>query len=146
MGPYRIVLVGTDGSESSLRAVHRAGEIAAVFSAKVIVASAYLPVDNDPRYASSLTDESYKSPPPADAILREARETAVAAGATDIEEKPLVGATVDVLVDLATEVDADLVVVGSVGLSTVAGRLLGSVPAGVARRANIDVLIVHTTD
>ena len=32
-----------------------------------------------------------------------------------------------------------------VGLSTIAGRLLGSVPANVSRRAKVDVLIVHTT-
>ncbi|MUM36037.1 universal stress protein, partial [Mycolicibacterium sp. CBMA 361] len=29
--------------------------------------------------------------------------------------------------------------------STIAGRLLGSVPANVARRAKVDVLIVHTS-
>ena len=34
---------------------------------------------------------------------------------------------------------------GNVGLSTIAGRLLGSVPANVSRRAKVDVLIVHTT-
>jgi len=28
---------------------------------------------------------------------------------------------------------------------TIAGRLLGSVPANVSRRAKVDVLIVHTT-
>jgi nucleotide-binding universal stress UspA family protein len=49
-----------------------------------------------------------------------------------------------VLVNLAEEVNADLLVVGDVGLDTVAGRLLGSVPATVARRAKIDILIVHT--
>ena len=42
-------------------------------------------------------------------------------------------------------VQADLLVVGNVGLSTIAGRLLGSVPANVSRRAKVDVLIVHTT-
>ena len=30
-------------------------------------------------------------------------------------------------------------------LSTIAGRLLGSVPANVARRSKTDVLIVHTS-
>jgi nucleotide-binding universal stress UspA family protein len=35
-------------------------------------------------------------------------------------------------------------VVGSVGLNSVAGRLLGSVPADIARKAKIDILIVHT--
>ena len=39
---------------------------------------------------------------------------------------------------------ADLLVVGNRGLNTLAGRLLGSVPADVSRRAPCDVLIVHT--
>ena len=79
------------------------------------------------------------------AILREAKDRAKAAGATEVEEKAIVGAPVDALVDLAQEVNADLLVVGNVGLSTIAGRLLGSVPANVARRSKTDVLIVHTT-
>ena len=32
------------------------------------------------------------------------------------------------------------------GSASVAGRLLGSVPSEVSRRAKIDVLIVHTAD
>ncbi len=62
-----------------------------------------------------------------------------------MEEKAIVGAPVDALVDLAENSNADLLVVGNVGLSTIAGRLLGSVPANVARRAKVDVLIVHTS-
>jgi nucleotide-binding universal stress UspA family protein len=34
--------------------------------------------------------------------------------------------------------------VGNRGLNTLAGRILGSVPADVSRRAACDVLIVHT--
>ncbi len=56
------------------------------------------------------------------------------------------GAPVPALVKLVHEVNADLLVVGDVGLDSVAGRLLGSVPAEVARRARIDILIVHTAD
>ena len=96
---------------------------------------------------TSLKDEGYKMSgnAPIYAILREAKDRAKAAGATNIEEKAIVGAPVDALVDLAEEVKADLLVVGNVGLSTIAGRLLGSVPANVSRRSKIDVLIVHTT-
>jgi nucleotide-binding universal stress UspA family protein len=47
-------------------------------------------------------------------------------------------------VQLAEEAQADLLVVGNVGLASVAGRLLGSVPSEVSRRAKTDVLIVHT--
>jgi nucleotide-binding universal stress UspA family protein len=43
------------------------------------------------------------------------------------------------------DVGADLLVVGNRGLNTLSGRLLGSVPSDVARRAGIDVLIAHTT-
>ena len=49
-------------------------------------------------------------------------------------------------VQLAEEVHADLLVVGNIGLSSVAGRLLGAVPSEVSRRAKTDVLIVHTTN
>lgn len=41
MGAYRTVVVGTDGSDSSMRAVEKAAQIAGP-DAKLIVASAYL--------------------------------------------------------------------------------------------------------
>ncbi len=148
MSAYRTVVVGTDGSDSSLRAVDRAGAIAAQSGAKVYVASAYFPQHDDPRAADVLKDESYKTTgaAPIYAILKEAHERATAAGAKDVEERPIVGAPVDALVELAEEVNADLLVVGNVGLSTITGRLLGSVPANVSRKAKTDVLIVHTTN
>jgi nucleotide-binding universal stress UspA family protein len=146
MSAYRTVVVGTDGSDSSLRAVDRAGNIAGA-DAKLIIATAYLPKPEDERAADVLKDESYKvtGTAPIYAILREAKERAHAAGAQNIEERPIAGPPVDALVDLAEEVDADLLVVGNVGLSTISGRLLGSVPANVSRRSKTDVLIVHTT-
>lgn len=147
MSGYTTIVVGTDGSDSSLRAVERAGQIAAGSDAKVIVATAYFPQSEDQRAADVLKDEGYKMSgnAPIYAILREAKDRAIQAGAKSVEEKAVVGAPVDALVDLAEEVKADLLVVGNVGLSTIAGRLLGSVPANVARRSKTDVLIVHTT-
>jgi nucleotide-binding universal stress UspA family protein len=146
MSAYRTLVVGTDGSDSSLRAVDRAGTIAGA-DAKLIVASAYLPQHEDPRAADTLGSESYKvsGAAPIYAILHEAKERAHAAGAKNVEERSVVGAPVDALVALAEEVGADLLVVGNVGLSTIAGRLLGSVPANVSRRSKVDVLIVHTS-
>ena len=147
MGAYQTVLVGTDGSDSSLRAVDRAAQIAGGAGAKLVVATAYFPQSEDARAADVLKDEGYKlsGNAPIYAILREAKERAHTAGAKDVEEKAVVGAPVDALVDLAEEIKADLLVVGNVGLSTIAGRLLGSVPANVARRSKSDVLIVHTS-
>lgn len=147
MSSYKTVVVGTDGSDSSLRAVDRAGALASGPDARIVIATAYFPSHDDSRAADVLKDEGYKlsGNAPIYAILREAKDRAKAAGATNIEEKAIVGAPVDALVDLAEEVKADLLVVGNVGLSTIAGRLLGSVPANVSRRSKIDVLIVHTT-
>ena len=146
MSAYQTVVVGTDGSDSSMRAVERAARIAGA-DARLIVASAYLPHPEDSRAADALRDESYKvsGTAPIYAILHDAKERAHKAGAKNVEEKPIVGAPVDALVHLAEEEKADLLVVGNVGLSTIAGRLLGSVPANVSRRAKVDVLIVHTT-
>ena len=147
MSAYQTVVVGRDGSESSLRAVDRAGQIAGSTNARVIVATAYFPQSEDQRAADVLKDEAYKltGNAPMYEILREGRERAQAAGAANVEEKAVVGAPVDALVDLVEESGADLLVVGNVGLSTIAGRLLGSVPANVARRSKCDVLIVHTS-
>ena len=147
MGGYNTVVVGTDGSDSSLKAVERAAHLASGPEAKLIVATAYLPADEDTRAADVLKDEGYKlaGNAPIYELLRDAREKAEAAGAANVEERAIVGAPVDALVDLAVEVGAELLVVGNVGLNTIAGRLLGSVPANVARRSKTDVLIVHTT-
>jgi nucleotide-binding universal stress UspA family protein len=100
----------------------------------------------DPRAADALRSEGYKlhGDAPVYEILREARERAKSAGARAIEERAIEGAPVNALVHLAKETNADLLVVGDVGLDTAAGRLLGSVPAEVARRAKVDILIVHT--
>ncbi|MEE2851465.1 MAG: universal stress protein [Actinomycetota bacterium] len=152
MSAYQTVVVGTDGSDSSLRAVDRAGAIAADHGAKLIVVTAHLPVPEEKgRYAippGSDHGQDYRTvgEAPFYAILQNARERAHQAGAKDVEEKSVVGAPVHALVQLVKEVDADLLVIGNVGLSSVAGRLLGSVPSEVSRKVKTDVLIVHTTD
>jgi nucleotide-binding universal stress UspA family protein len=157
---YRTIVVGTDGSESSFRAVERAGAIAAQESAKLIIASAHLDTSEkggwsrapapdrltDGKAADSLGEEGYRMHGSASvyAILQDARERAKSAGAHEIEERSIVGAPVNALLHLADEVKADLLVVGNLGVGTVAGRLLGSVPDTVARKAKVDILIVHT--
>lgn len=152
MSAYQTVVVGTDGSDSSLRAVERAAAIAADHGAKLIVVTAHLPVPEERgRYAippGSDHGQDYRTvgEAPYYAILRDARERAHLVGAKNVEEKSIVGAPINVLVQLAEEAGADLLVVGNVGLNSVAGRLLGSVPSAVSRRAKTDVLIVHTAD
>jgi nucleotide-binding universal stress UspA family protein len=147
---YRKVLVGTDGSPSSFRAVEAAGRVAADAGAKLIMVCAYHPMPDRERARAGdqLGDLAYKveGSTPADDALRAARDHAIAAGARDVEEVAVAGDAVDALLELADERGADLLVVGNRGLNSLAGRLLGSVPANLSHRARCDVLIVRTTD
>jgi len=149
MTTYQTVLVGTDGSESSLRAVERAAKIAADSNAKLIIGTGYFTHEDDKRAADVLGEEGYKvrGNAPIYAMLHDARDRARAAGAKNIEDRPIKDAPVHALVELAEEVGADLLVVGNVGLdarSAIVVRVF-SIPGAVANRAKIDVLIVHTT-
>lgn len=149
MASYKTILVGTDGSQSSYRAVERAATLAADTGATLLIVSAYTEMSDRERdrAASALGEEAYKvvGSHPADDILREAAELAKGSGATDIDTFCKPGDPVDVLVQAVDERKAELCVVGNRGLNSLAGRLLGSVPANISHRAACDVLIVHTT-
>ncbi len=147
---YRSILVGTDGSASSFLAVDRAAGLAAATGATLVLVSAYhlMPEKERLTAADQLGDLAYKvqGSTPAEDALRAARDRAVAAGAKDIEQLALEGDAVDVLAAAARKRGVDLVVVGNRGLNSLAGRLLGSVPANLSHKSPCDVLIVHTTD
>lgn len=148
--PYRTVLVGTDGSDSSFRAVDRAAMIARDAGALLLLACAYRAMsEREVRDAqAALGGEAYQvsGSSPAEDVLRDAADRARTLGATQLERSAIEGDAVDGLVALAEERDVDLVVVGNRGLNSLAGRVLGSVPANISHRAGCDVLIVHTTD
>jgi len=148
MGAYQTVLVGTDGSESSFRAVDRAAVIARDSTARLVIVCAYTPATRREvaRAEDVLGDEAYHvvGSAPAEETLRTAAERAVVAGVSAIEREAVEGEPVKSLLNMLDKYQADLLVVGNRGLNTLAGRLLGSVPADVSRRAPCDVLIVHT--
>ena len=146
---YSTVLVGTDGSESSFKAVDRAAEVAKDAGATLVLVCAYhpLPERQANRAADALGNEAYKvtGSHPAEDVLNDARGRAQKVGVKDVDTVAIEGDPVDVLATAVTERKADLVVVGNRGLNSLAGRLLGSVPANISHRAPCDVLIVHTT-
>ncbi|MUM32549.1 universal stress protein [Mycolicibacterium sp. CBMA 361] len=147
MGSYRTVLVGTDGSDSSMKAVEHAAAFAAQQGAKLVIATAHFHEVEKGSWSRAAAPEKSSDRRAEDALGRESGyKRARAAGAQDILERSVIGAPVEALVKLAEDVEAELLVVGDVGLDTTAGRLLGSVPADVARKAKIDILIVHTVD
>jgi nucleotide-binding universal stress UspA family protein len=148
---YSTVVVGTDGSESSLRAVARAGALAGAVGATLVVTSAYLPAEPDDRELSqaqdALGDDAYQvvGSHPAEDAVRTAADRARAAGAKDVKTLAVKGSPVETLLDVVRTENADLLVVGNRGLAGIKGRLLGSVPADATRRSSCDVLVVHTT-
>ena len=167
MSAYQTLVVGTDGSDTSLHAVEHAATFAATNDARLIIAIVYLPnVDKGgwgrPARPDRVIDGSAEialggdgdymvhGMAPIYAILRDARDRARTAGAKNIETRPIhlghLGGPAHALSHLAAEVKADLLVVGNEGVGTTIDKWLGSVPGNVLRRAKTDVLVVHTTD
>src|SRR4051812_44451042 len=103
---YRTIVVGTDGSESSLRAVARAGAPAGAADATPLLVRADLPTDRDDRGASSAGDglrgEAYQvgGSHPAEEKVRGAAEQASAEGAKKVKTIAVVGSPVEVLLDV----------------------------------------------
>lgn len=149
MTAYRTVIVGTDGSPSSFTAVERAATVAAGADARLLIVCAYRPLRRQDAIVAEdvLRDEAFHvmGSTPAEETLRSARDLATAAGAAKTELLAVEGDPVPVLLRSARKHRAELLVVGNRGLNTLAGRILGAVPSEVARRADVDVLIVHTT-
>ena len=147
MASYTRVLVGTDGSETSYKAVDRAAAIAKQAGAQLVVVTAYRPLSQreQAEAAQQLGAEAYKviGSHPAEDVLREA--CARVGDDVDVDTLAVDGEPVDALIRAAKDRDADLLVVGNRGLNSITGRLLGSVPSVVTHRAPCDVLIVATT-
>jgi nucleotide-binding universal stress UspA family protein len=142
---YKAIVVGTDGSETASKAVSKAATIARKMGARLHVVTAYGAKSDDiseemPEELEWMASAGVR----ADVILQRATAD-VDGGDLDIEVHASVGDPASVLIDVAAEVNADLIVVGNKGMTGLARFLLGSVPNKVAHHAPCDVLIVRTT-
>jgi nucleotide-binding universal stress UspA family protein len=124
------VAVGTDGSETASEAVKQAAEFARRFDAKLVLLSAF---KNEPPPTG--IDETQWAYSPA-AQLREI----LARTETEMNEQGIECTTMvdegdpgDVLVRLADDCGADVLVIGNKGMQR---RVLGSVPKSVAHNAD----------
>ncbi|MCS5479966.1 universal stress protein [Corynebacterium sp. YIM 101645] len=144
MSNYQKIVVGTDGSKSSLLAVERAAKIAAAFDATLIIGCAYY--ENKDEASKTLRQDSVTilGDETAEKNLAAGEAAAREAGATKVEKVVRPGTPVEALMSIVNEANADLLVVGNRGINSLTGRLLGSVPADVARQSDCDVMIVHT--
>ncbi|KXB56712.1 universal stress family protein [Corynebacterium sp. CMW7794] len=146
MSDYNKIVVGTDGSKSSLLAVERAAKMAAAFDATLIIGCAYY--ENKEEASKTLRQDSVTilGDDKAKANLSAGREHAEKFGVKSIETAVRPGTPVQALMAIVNEFGADLLVVGNRGINSLTGRLLGSVPADVARQSDCDVMIVHTVN
>ena len=119
---YSRIVVGTDGSDRSLIAVDQAARLAADCSAELHVVTATSPGDAT-RTAVKIGHDATKR------------------HRVRVVEHLLAGDPVLVLVEVADEIDADLIVVGNSGGLR---RSAGSVPNRVIHHSKRSVLIVHT--
>jgi nucleotide-binding universal stress UspA family protein len=137
------VAVGTDGSSTAAKAVEAAADIAERFGAKLVLLSAFEGTDR-PTDGGSGADErqwAYNNDARVRELLsrteQELRERDIDCSAMHDEGEPA-----EVLVRLAEECGADLLVIGNLGMHR---RVLGSVPNTVTHKAPCSVYVVKTT-
>jgi nucleotide-binding universal stress UspA family protein len=142
------MLVATDGSETAAKAVLEAAELAAGTGTRVHVMTAYQPlrakVAQGRTVDPEITEWHLAEDSRADSILDEARASLRLRG-VEAEPHTRKGDPADAIIDVAEELDIDLIVVGNKGLSGARRFLLGSVSNKVSHHAPCSVLIVHTT-
>jgi nucleotide-binding universal stress UspA family protein len=143
-----LVLVGTDGSFTSFKAVEKAASLAAEKSGSLLIVSAYFEHHGDESKAEhEMGDMAYqmRGSNPAEAALSEAEDKAKAVADVEVNTETAKGEPLEVLGRIAKERGAEYVVVGNVGRRGLAGRITGSVPEGIKRHiTEAEVVIVNT--
>ncbi len=135
------VAVGTDGSATADEAVRQAAEVARRFDAKLVLLSAFQDSASPPPDDDIELQWATSSSARVRTILDHLREEMAQEG-IECEARADEGDPAEVLVRLADECEADLLVVGNRGMKR---RLLGSVPNSVTHKAGCSVLVVKTT-
>jgi nucleotide-binding universal stress UspA family protein len=148
---FRTIVVGTDGSPDAVAAVRTAGELAAgvgIDTVHIVTGYRPLSVAEWDEMASRLPDEfrySIDLDLPGENRVAQARDILKEMG---VKATPHLAATdgADAILNVAEEIDADLVVVGSRGLGLGSRVFHGSVSTKVAHHAPCSVLIVQHVD
>jgi nucleotide-binding universal stress UspA family protein len=133
------VAVGTDGSETAREAVEQAAEFAKRFDAKLVLLSAFK--EGPPPPGAAESQWSYSPAAQLKGILSRTEAEMNQQGiecTTAVDE----GDPADVLVRLADDCGADVLVIGNKGMQR---RVLGSVPKSIAQNADCSVFVVKTT-
>lgn len=144
---YQTIVVGTDGSQTAARALETAFELARAWDAELHVVTAYRPLTDREVYerqrgltpkAEEQVDEAVEARDLLGRVARSAAEKGVR-----IRVHADLGSAGEILVGVAAETGADLIIVGNRGMSGLR-RVLGSVPNYVTHHAPCSVLVVRT--
>jgi nucleotide-binding universal stress UspA family protein len=146
---FSSIVVGTDGSETAAQAVREAVDMASALGATLELVSAYAPVSEQRLRAErreAPADVQWATNPrrEVEASLADAADVAQSAG-VKTHTHARQGDPADVIVELAEEREADLIIVGNKGMTGAKRFLLGSVPDKISHHAPCSVLIVRTT-
>jgi len=151
---YSSIVVGTDGSPTAGEAVRQAAELARLCGAQLHVVCAYAATQTASAMAmtgAGMTGVAVDTVGIEEDLHAGASEVLSRAVPPDLTEGLNIsrharsGAAADVLLDVAEEEKADVIVVGNKGMTGARRFFLGSVPNRVAHNAPCNVLIVHTT-
>jgi nucleotide-binding universal stress UspA family protein len=141
---FKTVVVGADDSPTAAEAVRQAIELVKLTGGRLHIVTAYKPQ----QFASGTSGvdqflKSLGSNHLAESLLTDLASRARIAG-VDVETHAKTDAPADAICQVATQVKADLIVVGNQGMTGVR-RVLGSVPNSVAHQAPCAVLIAFTS-
>lgn len=147
MSGFRCVLVPVDFSEHSSAALELAIELARAAGGTIHLLHAYeLPLGTIPPYGISVPESLLAQVRDAAARRLEKAAHKVAAAGGSCETHVVHGAATEVVLDAARELGANLVVMGTRGLTGLKHVLLGSVAERTLRQAPCPVLVVPTRD
>jgi nucleotide-binding universal stress UspA family protein len=136
------VAVGTDGSATAEEAVRQAADIARRYGAKLVLLSAFSSRGTHTDAEQDIERQWSSNPSTRLATILERTEAKLRNEGIDCKTMTDEGDAGDVLVRLASECGADMLVIGNKGMKR---RVLGSVPNTVAHKAGCSVMVVKTT-
>lgn len=140
---FKVVVVGADDSPTARRAVEAATEMAAMSNGELHIVTAYeISVVRDRHLPSEFQNLSRDGE--VDAFMQVLSFIAKKRG-IEPTLHTVAGDPADAIIKKATELNADLVVVGNRGMHGVR-RVLGSVPNSVAHGAPCSVAIIDTSE
>jgi nucleotide-binding universal stress UspA family protein len=143
------IVVGTDGSDSAGEAVRQAIDLAKLSNAQLSVVSAFAPVSKRRVHGEQQqapADVQYEIGPREDVnILLEAAAAEARKEGIEVQTHPVEADPAEAILNVAEQVNADLIVVGNKGMTGARRYLLGSVPNNVSHHAPCSVIIVRTT-